>query len=309
MLCLFSTVVSCILFVVSSDASQARPVIGILSQPLTDTPINGTSYIAASYVKYAEAGGARVVPLIFDEPLDVFQTKLAGINAVLLPGGGADTSPNTPYGARLRVVWSEMTTAFAQGEKFPLWGTCMGFEELAELASGTADVLSSFDAENLSLPLTFLTGASNSALFKDCSSAELATLASPEGVTMNNHAYGVSPDAFTKYLSNNLTALTTSVDRKGKTFISAMEGKQWPIFGSQFHPEKPMFEWYVGEGIDHSTASVAANLYFARFLGNLARSSNSRAMSEESFAQLGIYNYRPVYSEAVMTSFEQIYAF
>lgn len=51
-----------------------RPVIGILSHPgdgasgrllSNDT---SSSYIAASYVKFAEAGGARVIPLIYNEP-------------------------------------------------------------------------------------------------------------------------------------------------------------------------------------------------------------------------------------------------
>lgn len=50
-----------------------KPVIGILSHPgdgASGRLNNDTnaSYIAASYVKLAEAGGARVIPLIFNEP-------------------------------------------------------------------------------------------------------------------------------------------------------------------------------------------------------------------------------------------------
>ena len=50
-----------------------KPVIGILTHPgdgATGRLNNDTnaSYIAASYVKLAEAGGARVVPLIYNEP-------------------------------------------------------------------------------------------------------------------------------------------------------------------------------------------------------------------------------------------------
>lgn len=50
-----------------------KPVIGILSHPgdgATGRLNNDTnaSYIAASYVKLAEAGGARVIPLIYNEP-------------------------------------------------------------------------------------------------------------------------------------------------------------------------------------------------------------------------------------------------
>jgi gamma-glutamyl hydrolase len=50
-----------------------QPVIGILSHPgdgASGRLSNATdaSYIAASYVKFVEAAGARVVPLIYTEP-------------------------------------------------------------------------------------------------------------------------------------------------------------------------------------------------------------------------------------------------
>lgn len=50
-----------------------RPVIGIVSHPgdgASGRLSNATnaSYIAASYVKFVEAGGARVIPLIYNEP-------------------------------------------------------------------------------------------------------------------------------------------------------------------------------------------------------------------------------------------------
>lgn len=53
-----------------------RPVIGILSHPgdgASGRLSNATnaSYIAASYVKFVESAGARVIPLIFNEPLEV----------------------------------------------------------------------------------------------------------------------------------------------------------------------------------------------------------------------------------------------
>lgn len=55
-----------------------RPVIGILSHPgdgasgrLNNEP--NASYIAASYVKFVESAGARVIPLIYNEPLKVLE--------------------------------------------------------------------------------------------------------------------------------------------------------------------------------------------------------------------------------------------
>lgn len=64
-------------------------VIGILSHPsdgasgrLNNSP--NTSYIAASYVKFVESAGARVIPLIYNEPLHILQNvRLLVISYIL----------------------------------------------------------------------------------------------------------------------------------------------------------------------------------------------------------------------------------
>lgn len=49
-----------------------RPVIGILSlqENYVDTVLPDVSYIAQSYVQWTEMAGARVVPVIINQPLD-----------------------------------------------------------------------------------------------------------------------------------------------------------------------------------------------------------------------------------------------
>lgn len=53
-----------------------RPVIGILSHPGDGASgrlnnASNASYIAASYVKFVESAGARVIPLIYNEPEEI----------------------------------------------------------------------------------------------------------------------------------------------------------------------------------------------------------------------------------------------
>ena len=76
--------------------TNEQPVIGILSQPL-DSDFDGDSrfdgydsYLMAAYVKFVEAAGARVVPLIWGEPEEVTIDKLSKLNGVLFPGGDND---------------------------------------------------------------------------------------------------------------------------------------------------------------------------------------------------------------------------
>ena len=48
-----------------SEELNLRPLIGIVSQGGEPAP-EGSSYIAASYVKFVEAAGARAVPILHD---------------------------------------------------------------------------------------------------------------------------------------------------------------------------------------------------------------------------------------------------
>ncbi|PNX98034.1 gamma-glutamyl hydrolase-like protein, partial [Trifolium pratense] len=71
-----------------------QPVIGILSHPGDGASgrhsnATGASFIHASYVKFVEAAGARVVPLIYNEPSEMLLKKLELVNGVLFTGGSA----------------------------------------------------------------------------------------------------------------------------------------------------------------------------------------------------------------------------
>lgn len=63
------------------DSKPCRPVIGILSHPGDGAmkrlnQAENASNIPASYVKLVEMGGARVIPLIYNEPTDtIFKVK------------------------------------------------------------------------------------------------------------------------------------------------------------------------------------------------------------------------------------------
>ena len=47
--------------------------------------------------------------------------------------------------------------------------------------------------------------------------------------------------------------LSTNIDQEGLEFISTIEAREFPFYGSQFHPEKIAFEWAPNRpGIPHS---------------------------------------------------------
>jgi gamma-glutamyl hydrolase len=119
--------------------APAGPVIGVLTQPLDGLGASGSAYIAASYVKYLETAGARVVPVLWDAPAPALAQLMGGLNGLLLPGGGVYSIGNasSPFLAAARALLDQALQFNAAGDYFPVWGTCMGFEMLAMLVANS----------------------------------------------------------------------------------------------------------------------------------------------------------------------------
>ncbi|OQR71828.1 gamma-glutamyl hydrolase A-like [Tropilaelaps mercedesae] len=64
-----------------------RPVIGILAQDYYGPVENKTSFIAASYVKWIEGAGARVLPIFLNKTEAYYDEVINLVNGVLFPGG------------------------------------------------------------------------------------------------------------------------------------------------------------------------------------------------------------------------------
>jgi gamma-glutamyl hydrolase len=286
-----------------------RPVIGILTQPSPpELAALGSSYIAASYVKYVESGGALAVPVFHNASASQLRAVYDQLDGVLFPGGGSDISPHTAlFKAASYFVWRAVKEA--RTAPFVVIGHCQGFELINVIVSGNASLLTPFDAENISLPLLFTNAAPRSRLFGSAPAAVYTTLAT-SAVTMNSHQFGVDVSAYTapgSKLSAFFDLLSYNTDRQGKPFVSSVEAHDpaVEVYALQWHPEKPQFEWRPA-GINHSADSISANSYMQRWLVNRARRSPHQLTDEP----LLIYNYQPVYTGAgIYDTFEQCYVF
>ena len=79
----------------------------------TGAPDAPGGYIAASYVKWLEAAGARAVPILYTDSNETIHGKLSAVNGVLLPGGDSDISPGTSLRAAGESVVRESMAAAA----------------------------------------------------------------------------------------------------------------------------------------------------------------------------------------------------
>lgn len=74
------------------EVPTIAPVIGVLTQPdvIPQSDAN-ISYFAASYAKYAEMGGARVVPVLCDSSKEKLTDLFGKLNGLIVPGMQCET--------------------------------------------------------------------------------------------------------------------------------------------------------------------------------------------------------------------------
>ena len=314
-MCLRSLIIS--IFIVSvfilpcSAFIKERPVVGILSQPISLH--NEThQYIAASYVKWLESAGALSIPIPYDADESLVKEIFSQINGILFPGGSADLPQSAKW------IWNLALESNQRGEYFPVWGTCLGFEILISLTGGENALQSGFSAENVSLPLIFPSESDvmhTNGVFSIASQLYPSTterdILSTHSITMNNHFNGITPEHFLNNteLTSSFHVTSTNVDLDGKPFVSTIESILYPIYGVQYHPEKNNFEYGTWPGstmpyeaISHSEEAVALSMRLATFFVSRVRRSS-----------IGDYNLRDTHPMIIdypvvrSIMFEQIY--
>ncbi|KAK7878193.1 hypothetical protein WMY93_031190 [Mugilogobius chulae] len=152
---------------VATTSENDSPIIGVLSQEVNEYTAkrNGESYIAASYVKFVESGGARVIPVMINQTEEEYKTLFNSINGILFPGGGVSLI-SSGYAKAAKIFYKLAIEANQRGDYFPIWGTCLGFEQLAYLTA-QENLLVNTNTTGVSLPLNFTNEATKSRMFKD----------------------------------------------------------------------------------------------------------------------------------------------
>ncbi|KAM3592932.1 uncharacterized protein V6R79_001958 [Siganus canaliculatus] len=289
----------------SSAKTNDRPIIGVLAQEVHLPKPNQTAYIAASYVKYLEAAGARVVPVMINQTQDEYKKLFNSINGILYPGGGVSIV-SSGYERAAKIFYELAIEANKRGDYFPIWGTCLGFEQLMYLTSGDS-VLSHTNTSGVLLPLKFTDEAKDSRLFQGFPADLIQDLAS-KPITENSHQWSLGTLTYNtnEKLKRFYKVLSTNTDGTIE-FVSTVEAYDYPFYGTQWHPEKNAFEW-TKPYIAHSRSAVKTTFYMAEFFVTEARKSMHHFLSAEEETNALIYNYSPVYT-GQSGSFEQKYYF
>ena len=199
-------------------------VVGILTMPHA----SGQSHIMAAYVGWLESEGVTVVPVPYDtEDVELYFQVLHGL---VIPGGDTQyVMRHEP--AMLRTIGRFLELAMRDGEHFPVWSVCLGYEIVMAHIGG----FKTFEPIQDHIPrkLGWTAEGERSGMYKG-----LGKAAREE--TEQNHEFGVSPERFTKNirLRRSFQILATEFNEKGEEYIAIVQAKKWPIYGVMFHPER-----------------------------------------------------------------------
>lgn len=271
------------------------PLIGVLAQACYSCP--GRSYVAAGFVKWIEAAGARAVPIRFYESEAELKRLFNAVNGIIFPGGLTDIYWDDPYTQAAHKLWKWAKEANDKGDVFPIHGTCLGFQLLHILESEMSFTELLVDTDSVAHPANlYLTDeAANSHLFKEMDADLIEKIQHPDSdLAMENHVFGLPPDMYQKYpiLGDNFKLLSTTLDRNGTRYISTSEHKTYPFTATQWHPEKPPFEFGMKE-IPHSMDAIRVSQHLANVFVDAARRSRHTSESPEEELDMVIYNWKP----------------
>eukprot|EP00752_Nemacystus_decipiens_P006649 g5977.t1 len=233
----------------------AFPIVAIYGHPANNTTPEcrgDCDYVKAAYVNWLASAGVRSLPIRYDATPQEIKPILDGVNALLLPGG----NPPVTEGARWAVQYAKGLND--NGDFFPVWGTCLGWEWMAESFAGGYPIISfDFDAENFTQPLGLLPDAATSRMLSGFPSELLVKMAT-EPLATNAHHKGVAPlDMMISGLGDMFRVVAINADKKGvRTYVSMVEAFDYPMYGLQWHPEKSQFDWGLDpDGTPHHVIS------------------------------------------------------
>ncbi|GLT72426.1 hypothetical protein SLA2020_443630 [Shorea laevis] len=288
-----------------------RPVIGILSHPgdgASGRLNNATSasYIGDSYVKFVESAGARVIPLIYNEPPENLLEKLQLVNGVLFTGGWA---AGGLYFETVQWIFKKVLEKNDAGEHFPLYAICLGFQLVTMIVSKDRNILESFSAADQASTLQFMKNINIEGTVFQRFPPDLLKKLGTDCLVRQNHHYGISPERYQENpdLSSFFKILTTSADKNDKVYVSTVQAHSYPVTAFQWHPEKNAFGW-GSSTIPHSEDAIQVTQHVANFLISEARKSLNRPPTTKVLDNL-IYNYSPTYCGKAGKGHAEVYIF
>jgi len=177
--------------------------------------------------KWLSRAGATIVPILPTISAVEATAYFEHIHGLFLHEGWAD---KREYLELVTLFLNMATLANRAGDYFPVWGTCQGMQLMLQHFGG--------DLEQVNSPIGNLVvqpEATASRLLHHKGMTDLHSL-------YFSHQHGIMMHRVER-LKATFNILATSHDREGMEYVSIIEGRTLPFYGTQFHPDRSPLEW------------------------------------------------------------------
>ena len=278
------------------------PVVGILTLPMTYGKYDHAhSYLAQSYVKWIEMSGARVVPIQYDLPAPILLSMLSQCNGFLMTGGQVDnhmiSREYQDFMAAVKTSFNFIRGENLRGNYYPIFAICLGFEILGMLSKdpNMSSIIERYKNYK-GISNTFARNYTARNIFQK-GNFRLANIFTKEEkewqaknpAVVENHGLGFFPDKdYMKIYKKqwDIVSLAPEKHPKKRKYINMLEFKKYPFYGTQFHPEKAIFEWR-GKGIRHDHKIREISMKLGMFFIDECRKNKNKLFNKSYL----IYNY------------------
>ena len=231
------------------------PVIGILTKATAEENCYYPPHKEILEPKYLFLlQDAIVVPISLYTPPEKMREELLKVNGLCLPGGASNVwvlndgykqeSDYTKAGQQLLKLAIELND---EGIYFPVMGICLGFQMMTAVIGDSLDIVEfAYGSCDYNTVLNWTSEAPNSKVW-DCFSKEQRELLSTKDLSFNYHFYKVDVEKFkqNQKLDAFFKILSTSPSKAREyEFISIIEGKHYPFYAFQHHPEWCYHDFY-----------------------------------------------------------------
>jgi gamma-glutamyl hydrolase len=212
-------------------------MIGIITDPIVKHQLNcGHSYLNLAYIHWIEMADEQAIIIPYDISEKELLTILQRIHGIVWVGGAIENTKihtSRQYTTLINTLFYCYQYAMNEnnnGNYYPIWGTCLGFDILLMFANHIPSLKESLVPFPLHgvYPCSF---TNNKTRLKQWFS-NIQKLKKP--CVFHNHTYG-----------NIEVPDNVEIVSKHNNFINMIEFKEYPFYGVQFHPEQPQTEYSI----------------------------------------------------------------